>query len=67
MMSFPRVSNSFASLYSVIRLAKCKANLIPLCFDIIKGDFPHLDKYNPRGPFLPYGIRNIFMSNCIEK
>ena len=47
----PRVNMSLASLYSVIRLAKCKANLYLLCFDNIKAVFSHLKQYNAKNVF----------------
>ena len=48
MISLPRVNNSFASLYSVMRFAKCNANLYLLFFDNVKEKFSHLDKYNAK-------------------
>ena len=36
---------------SVIRLAKCKANLYLLCFDNIKAVFLHLEQYNAKNAF----------------
>jgi hypothetical protein len=63
-MSLPRVKSSFASLYSVMRLAKCKANLNLFCFDNIKADFHTLSSISQNRNFYAVVYLHFRVSMC---